>query len=283
MRAVYTVQLLRANGSIFSTNAITGILSTMARCRHGPYVFSTLTDTHGGIGVAFIRRSLSLALAYSLNATWVGTLVNEHTPETDVQSMMGIGSNDCSPVDLQGLKTTTSSCADPCACTMDNLSSQTVIKVDSENGKGYPLPSVVWSCAWNNKLRKDILDRAFARGVRRKPSSTTWACIHFRWGDVATHSINSPNVNVRTVKPFSAYLQNVNRFRRDELLVFSEGRKSEFVHTLAGQGAQLFINSTAWVDHIALMAQCDVLVGGHSTFFEFAAAINTGKVIRIKK
>ena len=110
-----------------------------------------------------------------------------------------------------------------------------------------------------------------------KREDEVWFSVHFRWGDVATESVDSPNY--RTGAGLSQYIDetrhHLDRYRRHNKTVslhfFSEGGVRNFTKFEdAFPDAKMHVNDD-WVDALDIMTQSSVLIGGESSFFVLAA------------
>jgi len=227
-------------------------------------------------------------MADAVRAPWIGTLENSHDPEPrqNYAEWFGLGDKDCNEtmllqyqqrslmdvVDASSLyRHQAFSIQHMCANNVRpdeyrkkfGLGPNTVIKVDEHH------LHEDWNyCVFNQRFRE-----RFHHNKPHKPPQEFWISVHFRWGDVATHDVERPNV--RAYQGLTTLANKVAKYMTDRpqarVFFFSEGHKSAF---------QTFLNivpmanvrlNGSWKESLYTMAQSDVLIGGTSSFFVVGA------------
>ena len=134
---------------------------------------------------------------------------------------------------------------------------------------------ISWVCGIPCKSTNNILCTL----TSYQPSRKTWLSVHFRWGDVSTDSVESPNP--RAGAGLSTYIDATKRQlekfddpSKVQVHFFSEGEPSTFESfQIAFPTAKLHLESASWVETLDIISQSKILIGGGSTFFVLAAGL----------
>ncbi|MBN20431.1 MAG: hypothetical protein CL678_04010 [Bdellovibrionaceae bacterium] len=270
-------------------------LASPPKCENGPYIWSTLKDTNAGIGTALNFRRPSFALAEILGAQWVGTLTNAHdrfrssNHSQDAAALLGLADPFCTAADLTAINQTqqhgrrlvkyhlSRSLCRTKPLTDVALNRRSIVVVDTEQGRN-SIPPFWITCAFYYTFRSNVLMAAFKRGVPEKPVKSIWVGVHFRWGDTQAGSPLKPakSALVRTGAPLSTFAHVTKHYAANRTMLFTEGLRRgdlELFEAIVGRPVEIHSDSHKWANALAMMAQCDVLVGGSSTFFKLGARL----------
>ena len=262
-------------------------------CSAGPYVWDRSTH-QGGMGSVFQHRKRSIILADAVRAPWIGTLSNEHDEQSNQNNYykwFGLGANDCNETMLLKYKKNsemkfldTSKWRHDRAYTYERLCStahpfeyrqkygldkNTVIEVNEVYWEEY------WNyCTFNERFRARFHRVQIAQYSRQpRPAGEFWIVAHFRWGDVATSSVDAPNVRagvgLSQLAKCSAKFVEANPGAR--VFLISKGNQDEFENFRVILPATEFQLNGSPLDALWTMAQSNVAIGGISTFFAIGA------------
>lgn len=274
----------------------------VGKCQSGPYIYDPCKHMEG-IGSTFQHRKYSLIFADALKGMWIGQLYNQHELETGnhAYKYFGLGDENCQEKDL--FKNSTSflnyvytnhshilfgpgqpspkplpDIKELCLLIQKN---QTLFHLDAKLRntvfviKCDVLRQNLNYCLFNPHFRNRYYSKQIERGVPLRARNELWISVHFRWGDVATQSVFSPDQ--RAGAGLQKYVQATDRARKflsdsfdnrsARIHFFSEGNPSQFSSfSETFPDASFNVNSN-WTSTIDTMSQSQVLIGGQSSFF----------------
>ena len=271
----------------------------VGKCQSGPYVYDQ-SGHKEGIGSTFQHRKYSLIFADALRARWIGRLYNSHDTEAGNHAFhfFGLGDRNCHENDLFQNSTNhlsyiysnrTHILAPERPLIMPDIKelcliiqqNQTLFHLGDKMRqtvfvfRGDVLRQNLNYCLFNQHFRRRYYAKQKKRMVPFRPQSELWISVHFRWGDVATKSVSSPNKRagaglheyIKATDLARKILSSSFENKKTRINFFSEGISSNFLSfSEKFPNASFDINGN-WTSAVDIMSQSNVIVGGGSSFF----------------
>ena len=272
---------------------------TAGICQSGPYVYDKSVHREG-IGSTFQFRKYSLIFADALNGRWIGQLQHAHNVDEGNHALkyFGLGDQNCQEEDLFHNSTSflnyiytnwTHALAPERPIKLPDIKelclliqrNKTVFHLDDKLRRtvfvfgGDALRENYNYCLFNHYFRKRYYMKQKERRISLRSEHENWISVHFRWGDVATESVQSPDPRASTglhnyiqaTDLIRNILSESSHNRQTYIHFFSEGNTSDFLSfSEKFPNARVHINGN-WTNAVDIMSQSNVLIGGKSSFF----------------
>ena len=253
--------------------------SYLLPCNEGPYVWDKSQHLEG-IGSTFQLRRPSLMAAHLMHGKWIGNLTNAHHEEDGDQSTyFGLSYLDCDNTSLQTYEKLypnhfvyaenhTLPISMSSYISTIPVNNHTVLVYDWEHldeQHGY----MVFDEVFRKRFHKQRLLR---QTLKRQPYDH-WVTIHFRWGDTAGKELNHPNVSTsRSGLTFWDYCRCIHLIlslsKNSTIFLLAENfTRPDFCEVLNSEHVHFLNDSISWKQHLDIMSQSQLLIGGKSGFF----------------
>ena len=231
-------------------------------------------------------RKPSFIAAHILNGKWIGDLINaHHKEEGDQSAYFGLSYPHCdqqslrfyhliyhdrfihTPIFDRNFNNPTNILEYISKLQVRNTTVLVLIR-HKESIESYNF------AAFDESFRRRFYEQRTHRITPRRPPDEHWVAVHFRWGDVATENIDKPDV--RSGLGFTDYCSCIHyillRNPVVKIYFFAENFKdTEICIVLKSKRVQVLSESKNWKRDIDIMSQCQLLIGGSSTFFAVGA------------